>query len=294
MPTVSIIIPTCNRPEFLKRAIRSVLAQTYQDFEIVVIDDGTEERAESVVAGFHDPRIRYLKNETRLGGGGTRNRGIKKVRAPFIAFLDDDDEWLPEKLEVQMSQFVNTPQDVGFCFTGARIETDERVEITSAMNGINDLSMTALLRFKGFLTSTLIVKRAVFDDAGLFDESLPSHQEAELILRITRKYKGLGIDRPLIIMDMRAHDHIGGDLARRIRGKELVLLKHAALYAKHPRALSQQYFWLALWCRDSGDKAKARSYFWKAFRLSGNPRYLAHAFLAAFSRDTLMSTRTSS
>lgn len=285
MPKVSVVIPTCNRPALLKRAINSVLAQTYQDFEIIVVDDGMKERSESVTLAFDDARIRYLKNETSLGGGGTRNRGIKNAHASFIAFLDDDDEWLPEKLSVQMEQFADTSTDVGFCFTGARIETDDGVETTTAKEGVNDLSEIALLRFKGFLTTTLIVKRAVFDDVGFFDETLPSHQEAELIIRITRKYKGLGINRPLIVMNMHTHEHIGGDLSRRIRGKEMVLEKHAVLYAKYPHALAQQYFWLALWCRDSGDIAKAKTYFWKAFRLSWNPRYGMHWLRALLRGD---------
>lgn len=276
MPKVSIVIPTCNRPELLARAIHSVLAQTYRDFEIIVVDDGMKERAENVVAGFGDSRICYFKNETSLGGGGTRNRGIAASRGEYVAFLDDDDEWLPEKLLVQMEQFTKTGADVGFCFTAARMEADDGVEITMVKGGVNDLSALALLRFKGFLTTTLIVKRAVFDDVGLFDASLPSHQEAELIIRITRKYKGLGINRPLVVMNVHAHEHIGGDLTRRIRGKELVLEKHVALYAKYPSALAKQYFWLALWCRNARDTVKARTYFWKAFRLSGNPRYFYH------------------
>src|SRR3989344_7407753 len=282
MPKISIIIPTCNRPLLLTRAIRSVLTQTYQDFEVIVVDDGLKERAENVVAAFGDPRIRSIKNETSLGGGGARNRGIREAHTEFIAFLDDDDEWLPEKLSVQMEQLANTPPDVGFCFTGARIETDDGVDVTTAIEGINDLSTIALLRFKGFLTTTLIVKRAVFDDIGLFDESLPSHQEAELVLRMTRKYKGLGIDRPLVVMNMHPHDHIGANLSRRIKGKELVLKKHAALYTKHPRALAQQYFWLALWCRDSQQMEKAKEYFWKAFRLSWSLRYGMHLLVASF------------
>jgi glycosyltransferase involved in cell wall biosynthesis len=279
MPKVSVIIPTHNRPELLPRAIRSILTQTYQDFDIIVVDDGLKERAENIVATFGDPRIFYLKNDVSLGGSGARNRGIREARGTYIAFLDDDDEWLPEKLALQMSEFSNTSPDVGFCFTAAYMETDHSKEVTTAKGGVNDLSMIALRRFKGFLTTTLIVKRAVFDDVGFFDEALPSHQEAELIVRITRKYKGLGINRPLVVMNIHTHEHIGGDLSRRIRGKELVLEKHAALYAKHPRALASQYFWLALWCRDLGQFAKAKTYFLKAFFLSMNPRYFLHWWL---------------
>lgn len=281
MPKVSVIIPTCNRPELLARAIHTVLLQTYQDFEIIVVDDGDNNSAKATIAALHDARITYIAHDVpRRGGSATRNTGIKNAKTEFIAFCDDDDEWLPEKLAVQMEQFANTGVDVGFCFTAARIETDEFTKITPAKEGINDFSMIALLRFKGFLTTTLIVKRAVFDDVGLFDESLPSHQEAELIIRITRKYKGLGINIPLVVMNMHAHEHIGSDLSRRIRGKELVLEKHKTLYSAYPRALAKQYFWLALWCRDAGQHSLARKYFWNALALSGSSRHLLHWLLS--------------
>ncbi|MDO8521042.1 MAG: glycosyltransferase family A protein [bacterium] len=280
MPKVSIVIPTCNRLDLLPRAIRSVLAQTYQDFEIIVVDDGTKERADVVVAGFSDPRTRYIKNETSLGGGGARNRGIKEARGEYIALLDDDDEWLPDKLRTQMNVFEAAPQDVGFCFSSVTNVFSDHEETTHVEDGIFDFSQIVLTRFKGFLTSTLVVRTAVFAEMGGFDESLPSHQEPELIIRFTRKYRGIGINQPLVRMNMTPHEHIGGDIHRRIRGKELVLQKHAALYAKYPHALAKQYFWLALWYRDSGQMVKAKGYFWKAFRLSGNPRYFGHWLLA--------------
>lgn len=276
MPKVSVIIPTHNRPDLLTRAIRSVLVQTYQDFEVIVVDDGMKERAEDVVAKFGDPRIRYLKNESSLGGGGARNRGIVEARGEYIAFLDDDDEWLPEKLSVQMNVFEMAPKDVGFCFSAVINVFHGHEEVTHVEDGVFDFRDIALRRFKGFLTSTLVVRKMVLNEVGRFDEFLPSHQESELIIRITRKYRGIALDQPLVRMNMTPHDHIGGNLNRRIKGKELVLEKHAALYTKYPRALAKQYFWLALWCRDSGEFVKAKAYFWKAFRLSWNPRYFYH------------------
>ncbi|MEK7118124.1 MAG: glycosyltransferase family A protein [Patescibacteria group bacterium] len=279
MPKVSVVIPTHNRPELLPRAIRSVLAQTYQDFEIIVVDDGLKERAENVVVMFNDPRIRYLKNEPSLGGGGARNRGITEARGEFVAFLDDDDEWLPEKLQIQMSVFEKAPQDVGFCFSSVVNVYGDHEETTEAKEGVFDFSRVALARFKGFLTSTLVVRKNVFDEVGGFDESLPSHQEPELIIRITRKYRGVGINRPLVRMNMAPREHIGGNLERRVRGREMILTKHAALYKGKPGLLARHHFQIGLWCRDAGDRNKARGYFGKAFRLSGNLRYLLHALL---------------
>ena len=207
-----------------------------------------------------------------------------EAQGEFVAFLDDDDEWLPEKLSIQMSAIEAAPQDVGFCFSSVINVLSDHEEITQVEDGIFDFSQIVLTRFKGFLTSTLVVRKTVLDEVGGFDASLPSHQEPELILRITHKYRGVGINHPLVRMNMTPHEHIGGDINRRITGKELVLQKHAALYAKHPRALAKQYFWLALWYRDSGQLTKAKAYFWKAFCLSRNPRYFMHYFLILLSR----------
>jgi len=281
-PAVSVVIPTCNRPEFLPRAINSVLTQTYQDFEILVVDDGMKVRSEVVVVSFKDPRIRYIKNEKSLGGGGTRNRGVSEARGEFIAFLDDDDEWVPQKLAVQMSKFSAASRTVGFCFSAVVNVYNDREEITHVESGIFDFSQIALTRFKGFLTSTLVIRRTVFSEVGGFDASLPSHQEPELIIRMTRKYKGISINEPLARMNMTPREHIGGSLERRIRGREMLLAKHGALYAGKSRLLARHYFQIGLWCRNGGDSRRARKYFFHAFRLSGNPRYLFHAFRVLF------------
>src|SRR5688572_26839751 len=100
MPKVSVVIPTHNRPLMLRRAIDSVLAQTYQDFEIIVVDDGLRERSDNVVKLFEDDRIRYISHEQEHGAPAARNTGIKNSNGELIAFLDDDDEWLPQKLEL--------------------------------------------------------------------------------------------------------------------------------------------------------------------------------------------------
>lgn len=282
IPKVSVVIPTYNRPELLSQAIRSVLAQTYQDFEVIVVDDGSRGRAGNVVMAFEDSRIRYFKNETSLGGGGARNRGIAEARGGYVAFLDDDDEWLPEKLRIQVNAFENAPQDVGFCFSGVVKVLIDREEVTQTEDGVCDFSQIALTRFKGFLTSTLVVYKSVLEEVGGFDVSFPSHQEPELIIRIARTYRGIGINQPLVRMNMTPHEHIGGSINRRIKGKELLLQKHKVLYAQYPTILARHYFQLGLWYRDSGQRSKAKDYFWKAFLLSKNPRYLTHALSVSF------------
>ena len=97
--TVSAIIPTYNRANIVIRAIQSVLNQTYQNFELLVIDDGSQDNTEEIVTGIHDNRIKYIRHEKNKGVAAARNTGIEAAKGEFIAFLDSDDEWLPNKLK---------------------------------------------------------------------------------------------------------------------------------------------------------------------------------------------------
>src|SRR5581483_7703419 len=105
MPKVSVVVSTHNRAELLHAAIASVLSQSFQDFEILVVDDHSQDHTAQVVQRFRDGRIKYLRHETRRGGAAARNTGIQNSSGEYIAFLDDDDEWLPEKLETQVALF---------------------------------------------------------------------------------------------------------------------------------------------------------------------------------------------
>jgi glycosyltransferase involved in cell wall biosynthesis len=288
MPKVSIIIPTWNRPDLLPRAIKSVLSQVYQDFEIIIIDDGQKKSAENIVRQFNDSRIRYIRHQEEEGGAAARNTGIKTAKADFIAFLDDDDEWVPEKLDTQMKLFEKTKDDVGFCFSAVKnILPEGKEKISEVMEGVSDYSRISLTRFKGFLTSSLIVKKNVFSAVGMFDEYFPSHQEAELILRIAQKYKGLGINSPLVLMDMSGgHEQIGGKLERRIAGREMILSKHYKLFSKYPKILAKHYFWLGLWQRDNKEIKRARESFKKAWQTRFRLLYFFHyLFLLLFENE---------
>jgi hypothetical protein len=268
MPKVSVVIPTCNRPELLKRAIRSVLAQTFQDFEIIVVDDGMKVRAKDAALGFSDPRIRYIENETSLGGGGTRNRGIDEAKGEYIAFLDDDDEWLPEKLKKQVKALEKAPLKTGFVMPSVLIRKGNREEINYIEGGERDFSKITLRRLKGFLTSGLMVRREVLKEVGAFDTAFPSHQEIDLLVRISQKYLGIGIHEPLVINYFGTEGgHIGGDLRRRISGREMFLSKHSNLIGKDKDLLSTHLYWLGLMYLQSGDVNRAQKQFLSSLRV---------------------------
>src|SRR5215813_6292011 len=118
MPKVSVIIPTHNRAESIRSAITSVLNQTFQDFEIIIIDDASEDQTREVIANFNDTRIKVIHNQVSKGAAGSRNIGIMHSNCEYIAFLDDDDEWLPEKLKIQVCLLDHSLPEVGGICTG--------------------------------------------------------------------------------------------------------------------------------------------------------------------------------
>ena len=105
MAAVSVIITTYNRAHLVGKAIKSVLNQTFQDFELIVVDDGSTDNTEEVINSFNDTRIRYIRHKINKGGNAARNTGLRNSKGEYIAFLDSDDEWLPEKLERQLEVF---------------------------------------------------------------------------------------------------------------------------------------------------------------------------------------------
>ncbi len=113
----------------LKRAVDSVLAQTYKNFEVIVVSDGSTDDTDEAISSYNDPRIIYLKHDRAMGASAARNTGMKASHGEYIAFLDDDDEWVHHKLEVQMPVIENSPANVGLVY--APIDIPGCMEITS-------------------------------------------------------------------------------------------------------------------------------------------------------------------
>lgn len=191
MPTVSIVIPTLNRAHLIGRAIKSVLAQTYQDIEIIVVDDGSIDETERVIQECGNERIKYIKHKKTKGPGAARNAGIEASSGYYIAFLDSDDEWMPTKIEAQIRLFKNRNKKIGLVYTGVEIiDQNKKIVIEKV-----------LCKYKGFVfdkilstnfivgSSTIMIKRRVLDKAGQFDEYLPSCEDWDLWIRVARYYE---------------------------------------------------------------------------------------------------------
>ena len=124
-PTVSVIVPTYNREHMIGRALESVLAQEFTDFELIVVDDASTDNTEAVVRASGDSRIRYIREPANGGPNAARNRGMREARGEFLAFLDSDDEWLPGKLGRQVARFSELPDRVGAVYTGVETIDDD-------------------------------------------------------------------------------------------------------------------------------------------------------------------------
>lgn len=201
-PRVSVIIPTYNRSRVLAEAIGSVLAQTYQDFEILVVDDGsTDDSDRMILERFGgEPRVRYLR-QRNSGPGAARNLGIRSSAGEMIAFLDSDDLWLPEKLRLQVARLDEAP-GASFCFCDRVL--DERTMAGSRFQAAGfkgDTSLRGIVE-KGFPLSTpsIIIRRSVLDEIGLFDESLLRAQDWDLWIRALAKSPATYVDCPLTVV----------------------------------------------------------------------------------------------
>lgn len=140
MPEVSVILPTYNRSKTLDRAIRSVLSQTYKDFELIVVDDGSTDNTEALIKNIIllDKRVKYLKLQTNSDVCKARNTGILASSGKYIAFQDSDDEWLPEKLMKQVEIIKTQPEDVGMVYCFMYYITDDSKRISHKIRFLPD------------------------------------------------------------------------------------------------------------------------------------------------------------
>lgn len=184
MPTVSIVIPTYNRAHMVGDAIRSVLGQTYSDWELIVVDDGSEDDTNNVVSAFDDPRIKYVFQANK-GLPGARNAGIRAGSSPYVAFLDSDDLFLPHKLEHQVAMLARRSA-LGLVAAG-HIEVDAHLHERRTMQpwlGNPTLTLCDLLTSCPFIIPSVLVRREWLERVGLFDENMRFVEDWDLWLRL--------------------------------------------------------------------------------------------------------------
>lgn len=252
MAVVSVIIPTFNRAQKVVRAITSVLDQSFIDFEIIVVDDGSTDGTRQTVEQFGS-RVRYLGHTTNLGVSAARNTGIKNSNGPFIAFLDSDDHWLPEKLEVQTEFFETNPNALACQTEEIWIRKGHRVNPQKKhLKPSGDIFVPSL-KLCLVSPSAVMLKRSLFADIGLFDEDLPACEDYDLWLRLSCRHPVYLIRKPLIIKEGGHSDQLSSRYPGmdRFRIKALVkLIRSGRLNEEQLMATRKE---LALKCRIYGN-----------------------------------------
>lgn len=198
---VSIIIPTCNRGlSYLSRAIKSIMWQTYKNYEIIVVDDNSYNSDYSYRIKNYciKNNITYTKTNGKEGANKARNIGACCAKGSYLAFLDDDDILLPEKLEIQLRYFT---KDIGMVYSNGYVVSSNYKQLyTNPKNFISNGNIYKLLIYNYIgPTITGLISTECFFSVGMFDEKMPSKQDYDLWIRITKKFKIIGINQPLFM-----------------------------------------------------------------------------------------------
>lgn len=212
MVKVSVVIPVYNVEKYIAQTIESVLAQTYQDFEIIIVDDGSVDQTLAICQQFNEPRLQIIQQKNR-GASSARNRGIRYSQGEYIALLDGDDKWLPEKLEHQV-QHLETRPELGVSFCRAAFMDDQGKPLgIYQMPQLTGIDVPSLLKANAIGSgSTPVIRRAVFEaiqfqdhsqgeiQTCYFDESLQRSEDLECWIRILLQtdWKIEGISNPLV------------------------------------------------------------------------------------------------
>lgn len=202
--TVSIVIPVYNRPAELERAIRSVLAQTFQGFEVVVVDDGSETDIRSLCDSFGDARIRYFRNEGHTNANVARNRGIREAQGEYIAMLDSDDQFLPDHLTRRLSKIEEWSCDG--IFGSAYFDYGSRLELIVSRPLREGEPMLNYLLSDGFAQTTSHFYKRNAAVAVLWDESMDRHQDFDFSVRFADRFLFLSDFEPTIVVDRRVRE----------------------------------------------------------------------------------------
>jgi glycosyltransferase involved in cell wall biosynthesis len=245
-PKVSIVMPTYNRSNEIKQSIDSVLMQTYPNFELIVIDDGSSDNTREVVTAIDDIRIRYIKLMQNVGGAEARNVGIREAKGEFVAFQDSDDEWTYSKLEKSIRELEKKPEcgAVFSDFTQVWKTGSRRMPIWNRPFG-KGCFYDSLLWNNVVDTPTLVVRKSVLQSIGGFDPSMPRYQDWELALRLAKVTRFSYIPEPLIFSYVTEGSITHNKEAHRI-ALELI-------YKKHDKHINEMKQLKALWLQRVGD-----------------------------------------
>jgi glycosyltransferase involved in cell wall biosynthesis len=253
MPKVSVIIPTHNRAELLRTAITSVINQTYADWEMIIVDDHSTDDTHEVVKHFADDRVKYIKNTGKNGPSVSRNLAISAASGEYVAFLDDDDEWLPQKLEKQIGILDACSKKICGAYSN-RLMIDKITGKTFSDDpGAETLKgnlLSQLMIKNPIHTSTLVIRKACLDKIGVFDETMRYSEDKDLFIRLSMHWDVEYVDEPLTKAYYHGNSHLSHNLEGQTHGREIILHRYQHLLKKNRRSWGKHYVCLgAQYCQ---------------------------------------------
>ncbi|NQV50334.1 MAG: glycosyltransferase family 2 protein [Candidatus Marinimicrobia bacterium] len=288
---VSVIIPTFNRRALLEQAIQSVLNQTYINIEVMIIDDCSTDDTASYVQSISDTRVRYFRNEQTLFAPESRNVGILKAEGDFIAFLDDDDKWLPTKLERQIPLFDD--EAIGLVYSSITLFYEDynfSYNTTPQMEGAIYKDMLIKNYIGG--TVSVVVRKEHLNSLGsqtFFDLDFPAREEYDLWIRLSRICQVKFVSEPLVVAYYRNNiSRISSDVSNYERAITLLNSKYAEIITRNlteaeiQTRIFNQNFFLGSQSIKIGNPKLARKYYFRAFMGKKSPKALVSFILSFF------------
>ncbi len=276
MPKVSIIIPTYNGEKFINKTIESVVGQTYKDWELIIVDDFSNDNTKEIIKEWEkeDKRIRSIFLDKNSGGPAhPKNIGIENSKGEYVAFLDHDDEWMPEKLEKQidfLKNKLNDKYELVTCNFLIDINGEKYKYITPTYNLDSQLSHILNGNFV-HSCSSIIVRKKIIDSLGGFDESMKMSDDWDLYLRMLQLGYFIGIVPEVLFIWHSQTNRAGKRIVFEGRSElEYFLKKHKNVYTLHNDVFWKKLLSLSLLCFFIGNFEDGRKYLRESFRIKHN------------------------
>jgi glycosyltransferase involved in cell wall biosynthesis len=235
---ISAVVPTYNREKTITRCLDSILSQTYPVYEVIVVDDGSQDKTLEIISSKYADRVRIVRTKHR-GAQAARNAGIIAATGEYIAFLDSDDEWVPNKIELQIGE-LDKNRDAIVCGDGY-VQTDIKNKIPKVyqnsnwvkrgrrmmkMQGVSGFAYEHILQYSFCMFQALLVSKKNLLEIGLLDERVPSYQEWDTAIRLGKKYEFAYIKKPLFIYHLHDGETISKNEKKDVAGREYLLNKY--------------------------------------------------------------------
>lgn len=278
MPIVSVVVPTRDRPRMVRRAVDSVLVQEFDDLECIVVDDGSDSDVEASLANVTDDRLTVLEHESSRGASAARNTGIEWATGDYVAFLDDDDEWMPGKLLRQISRFEADDERLGlvYCWWES-CESNGTVVSVGEPAHRGDVFLDVLDEQRIGNASTLLVRSAVVDEVGGFDPDLPRGNDGDFIRRVSRAFDADYVPERLV---RRYVDHGSERITRydksghrnAIEAQQVKFEKFPDALQRHPRKAAKVHAYIGYHAAQAGEWGLSATHFLRAVRAAPTSR----------------------